>query len=210
MEKKSNMKQAMYEMFGVGSDQNDKDAPGEKTVTKTKSPVQPAKKEAVAMDKPMDKTTGKSPDTPVTNIPAKPKAEASYLAPGTVFEGNIRSVGDIEIAGEFKGNITTEGAVVLHSNIQGNVIASSLKLSGCSLTGDVSANDVVTVGAHSRVAGNVTARELVCAGQIIGDLIVSENVVLEKTAQINGNITTATIAVERGAVLKGGIEIKNA
>ena len=80
----------------------------------------------------VEKTTEKS----AAAVQTKPKAEASYLAPGTVFEGNIRSAGDVEIAGEFKGNIVTEGAVILHSSIQGNITAKSLKLSSCSLNGD--------------------------------------------------------------------------
>ena len=199
MEKKSNMKQAMYEMFGVGSDQTDKANVQSKSTEKSKPAAQPARKEAEAvMEKPMDKP----------KVQAKPQAAASYLAPGTVFEGNIRSQGDVEIAGEFKGNITTEGAVILHSSIEGNITASSLKLSSCSLTGDVAVNDAVAVGQHSRINGNITAKDLVCAGVIIGDLTIAENMTLEKTAQVTGKITTGTIAVEKGAIIRGGIEIK--
>ena len=150
----------------------------------------------------------KSMDTHAVKTPAKPKAEASSLAPGTVFEGNIRSQGDVEIAGEFKGNITTEGAVILHSSIEGNITANSLKLSSCSLTGDVVVNDAVAIGQHSRINGNVTAKDLTCAGVINGDMTIAGNMLLEKTAQVTGNITTGTIAVEKGAVIKGGIEIR--
>ena len=199
MEKKNNMKQAMYEMFGVGSDQNEKPATPSRTADKSKSAAQSAGKGTEAI---MEKTMEKA----VTA--AKPKAEASYLAPGTVFEGNIRSQGDVEIAGEFKGNITTEGAVILHSSIEGNITANSLKLSSCSLTGDVVVNDAVAIGQHSRINGNVTAKDLTCAGVINGDMTIAGNMVLEKTAQVTGNITTGTIAVEKGALIKGGIEIR--
>ena len=201
MEKKNNMKQAMYEMFGVGSDQTEKGNAEEKAAQKSKQAVQPMKKETDHM---VEKTTEKS----AAAVQTKPKAEASYLAPGTVFEGNIRSAGDVEIAGEFKGNIVTEGAEILHSSIQGNITAKSLKLSSCSLNGDVVVNEAVAVGQHSQIMGNVTAKDLVCAGRITGDLSISENMTLEKTAQITGNITTGTIAVEKGAIIKGGIEIK--
>ena len=43
---------------------------------------------------------------------------------------------------------------------------------------------------------------------IFGDMTVTGNMMLEKTAQVTGNITTGTIAVEKGAIIKGGIEIK--
>ena len=37
---------------------------------------------------------------------------ATYLAPGTVMEGTLRSKGDVEIAGTFKGDIISEGDVM--------------------------------------------------------------------------------------------------
>lgn len=202
MEKKSNMKQAMYEMFGVGSDQTETAAaPVEQ---KSRQNVSSEKKGAeIMMEKPVEKAAAK-----VSAVAAKPKAQASYFAPGTVFEGTLRSAGDVEIAGEFKGDITTEGAVILHSDIQGNITANSLKLSGCSLTGDVVINDAIAIGEHARIVGNVTAKDLVCAGQVTGDLTIAETVTLEKTAHVVGSIITGTIAVEKGAILKGGIEIK--
>lgn len=201
MEKKNNMKQAMFEMFGVGSDQSDKTGAHDKAVQKTKAAGQPAKKEADVM---LEKTSEKS----VVKVPQKPKAETSYLAPGTVFEGNIRSTGDVEIAGEFKGDITTEGTVILHSSMNGNITANSLKLSACNLTGDIVVNDVVIVGEHSGIEGSIKAKNLVCAGHINGDLSLTDNMTLEKTARVAGNIITGTIVVEKGAIIKGGIEIK--
>lgn len=203
MDKKNNMKQAMYEMFGVGSDQTEKPTPTRSVNARKedgKATAQVVKSEVGSTMEKIEKT--------VVKAETKPKAAASYLAPGTVFEGNIRSVGDVEIAGEFKGNITTEGTVIMHSSIQGNITASSLKLSNCSLIGDVVVNDAVAIGAQSKISGNVTAKDLICAGHITGDLTIAENMVLEKTAQINGNIVTGTLAVEKGAVIKGNIEIK--
>ena len=204
MEKKSNMKQAMYEMFGVGSDQT------EKTTTPTRS-ANTRKEDGKVSTQPVKSEVGSTMEKnekPVAKVETKPKAAASYLAPGTVFEGVIRSVGDVEIAGEFKGDIITEGTVIMHSSIQGNITASSLKLSNCNLTGDVVVNDTVVIGAQSKLTGNITAKDLICAGYINGDVKIAENMVLEKTAQINGNMATGTLAVEKGAVIKGSIEIK--
>lgn len=204
MDKKSNMKQAMYEMFGVGSDVNAK-------------PAQPAKEEPKPAAKPVkEEPKSRLAAQPVKEAavrkPAAPaeKPAASFLAPGTVLEGTLRSTGDIEIAGSFKGDISTEGTVVLHSDIHGNVAASSLDLKGCRLEGDVVIKGLVYISQDSVIIGNVTADELKCSGQITGDLKIKENTLLESTAKISGNVTTATIAVEKGAVINGGIEIKSA
>lgn len=204
MDKKSNMKQAMYEMFGVGSDVSAKPAQPAREAPKPKTAAQLAREEPKprAIEQPVKKAADKIPPAPVE------KPAASFLAPGTVFEGTLRSAGDVEIAGSFKGDISTEGTVVLRSNIHGNVTACSLDLNGCKLEGDVTVKGLVSIGKDSVICGNVTADELNCAGQITGDLKIKENTLLESTAKITGNVTTGTIAVMKGAIINGGIEIK--
>ena len=188
LNKKDNMKQAMYEMFGVGSDQN------EKAVHETKEESKFTPHPTVA-----------APQT-ITSTPQK--APASYLAPGTVLEGTLRSEGDVEIGGTFKGNITSKGTVILRSGIHGNITAKNLNILDCDLVGDVVVSETVTISPNSSICGNVTAKEVKCAGSITGDLNVSENTALETTAQINGNIATGYISVVKGAVICGGMEIK--
>ena len=202
MDKKSNMKQAMYEMFGVGSDVNAK--PAQPAKEEPKPAAKPAKEEpkSRAAAQPVKEAAGKP------AVPAE-KPAASFLAPGTVLEGTLRSAGDIEIAGSFKGDISTEGTVVLRSDIHGNVSACSLDLKGCRLEGDVVIKGLVYISQDSVIIGNVTADDLKCSGQITGDLKIKENTLLESSAKITGNVTTATIAVEKGAVINGGIEIKS-
>jgi len=192
MDKKNNMKQAMYEMFGVGSETA---APAAK------------KEEAFEVEAPVVERAAAPEKSSFVRTAPMPTATASYIAPGTVMEGTLRATGDVEIAGEFKGDITTDGTVILHSNIEGNLTVSSLNLSGCSLKGDVVANGLVFISVDSKVTGNITAKELQCSGKITGDVKVAENTVLEGTAQVNGNITTGTLAVARGAIIKGGIEM---
>lgn len=198
MDKKSNMKQAMFEMFGVGSDNSANAQP-----VKEEARPQPVKEEVHLQ--PAKRLADKA----AVVAPVKKPAAASYLAAGTVLEGTLQSDGDIEIAGEFKGDITTTGTVTLHSAIQGNVTASSLKLSGCKLMGDIIVNGIVFISQDSTVRGNVTAKELQCAGQVTGDLKISENTSLESTAQVNGNVVTGSISVIKGAVIRGGVEIKS-
>ena len=115
--------------------------------------------------------------------PQEPKPAASFLAPGTVFEGSLRCDGDVEIAG-------------------------SLNLAQCSLTGDVVAEGTVCVSEGSRIQGSVTAKELLCTGEITGDLKISGNTALEEKAQINGSVVTNTLSVVKGAMIRGGIEMQ--
>ena len=202
MGKKENMKQAMYEMFGVGTDLSEElqSAAEKEPEVQSVKPVEP-------LVPPVEKEEEK---TPAIRYEVKPKVPASYIAPGTVLEGTLRSTGDVEIAGDFKGDITTEGVVILHSSTKGNITAKSLNLSSCTLEGDVIISEVLTVSQTSSVRGNVVAREVVCAGQITGDLKVSENTALESSARVNGGIVTGSISVIKGAEIHGSVEIKPA
>ena len=191
MDKKSNMKKAMYEMFGVGGDGSEAASTAPAQV---KSASVEVKSAPGAEKKSVDHAPVKTPE-------ARPAA--SFLAPGTVFEGSFRAKGDIEIAGELKGDVTSEGSVLLRSNLQSNITAGSVKLTGCTLIGDITANGPVTVSEDSKVTGNITAQSLLCAGEINGDIRISGN-----TARVSGSVVTGTISVAAGAVLNGSVEMK--
>lgn len=187
MKNSDNMKQAMYEMFGVGKAPEAPAAPAKApTHTHTHAPAE---------SKPVVKA-------------AAPEAPASFLAAGTVFEGTLSARGDVEIAGDFKGSITTDGVVRLRSGIQSGITASSVELTGCVLTGDISATGLVTVDERSRVVGNISARELLCAGEVQGDLRAIDGVRLESRARVSGSIVTGAISVEKGASISGNVQIK--
>ena len=205
MDKLKNMKQAMYEMFGVGAAPEEKlvSAEEESVVEQVTPTAAQPEKESISKEEKLVE------EVPVVQVPAKPAAGATYIAPGTIMEGTLRAVGDVEVAGDFKGDITTEGTVILHSSIEGNLTVSSLALSGCTLVGDVTAVGMVAVSEDSKIRGNVTAKELHCDGQITGDLNVAGHTALDKTACITGNIKTGTLSVTRGAVLKGSVETGN-
>ena len=180
------IKQTAYELFGIGA--------GPEDGRHGKHAAQPAPQPA------------KQPAQPVA-APAPVKPAASYLAPGTVLEGQLRSEGDLELAGSFKGSITTTGTVMLRANIKSAVTAGNLNLSGCTLEGDVTVTGTVTVSEDSRITGNVTARELQCAGEINGDLNISGNTTLEEKARVNGSVVTGTMSVARGAAICGSVEM---
>ena len=187
MDKKSNMKKAMYEMFGVGGDGSEAASTAPAQV---KSASVEVKSAPGAEKKSVDHAPVKTPE-------ARPAA--SFLAPGTVFEGSFRAKGDIEIAGELKGDVTSEGSVLLRSNLQSNITAGSVKLT---------ANGPVTVSEDSKVTGNITAQSLLCAGEINGDIRISGNTQMDANARVSGSVVTGTISVAAGAVLNGSVEMK--
>ena len=132
----------------------------------------------------------------------------SFLAEGAQWEGTLRSEGDVEVSCPFHGELHAKGAVTLHAAMEGNVTAGNLTLAGCTLTGDVVCEGLLVISRDSRVCGNITTGELRCAGTVTGDITAEDTVVLESTARVNGGIVTATLAVDKGAVICGGLTIK--
>jgi len=66
----------------------------------------------------------------------------------------------------------------------------------------------VTVGPNGRVHAGIKAREVIILGQVQGNVETSDKVDLRKDAKLVGDITTARISIEDGAIFKGSIDIK--
>lgn len=201
--KTSNMKRAMFEMFGIGSDE-----PAEVLIIKEKKNATETMVARPADTVPATKAADTVPAIP-TAAPVVSLRPVSYLTADTVWEGKLRSEGDVEVAGVFRGDITAKGSVILRNTVEGNLRVGSLQLNGCTLTGDTEADELVAVSPDSCVMGRVIAHDLRCAGTITGDITIAGHITLEQTARINGSIVTNSISVAKGAVICGGVEIKN-
>ncbi len=66
----------------------------------------------------------------------------------------------------------------------------------------------VTIGPNGRVKAGIKARDVIILGQVQGNVEVSDKVDIRKDAKLVGDITTARISIEDGAVFKGSIDIR--
>ena len=67
----------------------------------------------------------------------------------------------------------------------------------------------VTIGRNGSVQANITAREVVVMGKVIGNIECTDRFDIRNEGSVTGDVTTARISVEDGAVLKGGIQVKS-
>jgi cytoskeletal protein CcmA (bactofilin family) len=67
----------------------------------------------------------------------------------------------------------------------------------------------VTVGRNGSVQANITAREVVVMGKVSGNIECSDRVDIRSEGSVTGEVSTARISVEDGAILKGGIQVKS-
>jgi cytoskeletal protein CcmA (bactofilin family) len=94
-----------------------------------------------------------------------------------------------------KGEISGSEALYIDGRIEGKITLSDNR---------------VTVGRHGTIEADITAKEVVVMGKVTGNIECSDRVDIRAEGVVNGNVTTARIIVEDGAVLKGGIQVKSA
>ena len=190
MSAKNNLNKAMFDMFGVGKEEDPKAVKSE------------GSKPAAAGEKTSHKADahGVRPTGVIGGV-----SPSTYIAPSMVIEGNIKTKGDIEIAGTLTGDVISEGMVTVRSTIKGNISGKLLHLIDCVINGDIKSSGDVIISEGSVVNGNIDAKSVSCSGKINGNVVAAGNISLDASARVDGNITAVTMVVARGASIKGNI-----
>ena len=88
---------------------------------------------------------------------------------------------------EFEGKLTFEGTVRIDGKFSGEIIST----------------DTLIIGEGAEVKANLQIGTLTCLGDYQGDAKASKAVELKAPAKVRGNITTASIVIERGVFFDG-------
>src|SRR5712671_7411249 len=67
----------------------------------------------------------------------------------------------------------------------------------------------VTIGRNGKVDASIQAKEVVVMGKVTGNIECSDRVDIRSEGSVTGDVSTVRISVEDGAVLKGGIQVRN-
>ena len=65
----------------------------------------------------------------------------------------------------------------------------------------------VTVGRNGSVQANISAREVVIMGKVTGNVECSDRVDIRSEGTLNGDVVSARISVEDGAMLRGSVQL---
>ena len=124
-----------------------------------------------------------SPSTPARpNTPAPGRAPAATRGGGAVIGPSITVKGDVSGSEDLIIQGAVHGTVKL---VQNNV----------------------TIGASGKVKADVHGKMVVVEGEVDGDLRAQEQIILRHTARVEGSISAPRVALEDGAVFRGGIEM---
>jgi cytoskeletal protein CcmA (bactofilin family) len=88
---------------------------------------------------------------------------------------------------QITGNIKTEGSIRVDGRVVGNIVTQA----------------DAAVGLGGVVEGSVDARNITVAGKVLGTLTAAQKLVLENRSVIRGDLRTARLVVDEGAVFDG-------
>lgn len=92
-----------------------------------------------------------------------------------------------------KGEITGSESVHIEGNVEGTIVLP---------------DDRVTVGPSGRVTADITAQDIVIAGEVTGTCNASDHLFVRREGSLFGDIVASRISVEDGACLTGSIDVR--
>jgi cytoskeletal protein CcmA (bactofilin family) len=126
-------------------------------------------------------------------VVSSPKVLEAALEANRLHPSVTRSVSGLGTGLEIKGSITAEEDL----QIDARVIGGPVIIEGHRLT----------VGRSAQLKAEVIARELIVYGKIEGNVNAIDRLEIKRDGEVIGDIQTARISIEDGAVFKGCIEV---
>src|SRR5689334_19409821 len=91
--------------------------------------------------------------------------------------------------------------------LRGGIIAPGAVMLSGSVTGDGDVGGMLSIAREASWEGQVRARSAVIAGKLTGGLMVEDRLEVGSAAVIKGHVTAKSLAIARGAVIEGDIQV---
>ena len=131
--------------------------------------------------------------------------ETSVITLGMTVKGDITTEGSLEILGDVNGNIDVRGKLNVTGHVTGNSKAREVFAENAKITGDVSSESSIKIGAGTVIVGNITGFSAAVAGAVKGDIDVHGPVILDSSAIVMGNIRSKSVQINNGAAIEGSV-----
>src|ERR1700687_4589224 len=92
---------------------------------------------------------------------------------------------------QFEGKLLFEGTVRIDGKFSGEIVST----------------DTLIIGEGAEVKANIQVGTLTCLGDYQGDAKASKAIELKAPAKVRGNLTTASIVIERGVFFDGSCKM---
>lgn len=127
----------------------------------------------------------------------------TIIARGMIVKGDIFAEGSLEIHGEVYGNIECSGKLFISGTVKGDSTAAEIFTDAAQMKGRLISAGILKIGEGSVIIGDVSAVSALVAGTLKGNLDAEEEVIVDKTAVVIGNIKSRFLQIDDGAVISG-------
>jgi cytoskeletal protein CcmA (bactofilin family) len=110
---------------------------------------------------------------------------------------------------DFMNPNTTDTLIGEGTTFEGRIKSeASIRIEG-GITGDIECAGDVIIGEHGVVKSNITARDVVLAGSMQGNIITKGKLTITSTGSLQGNISSASIIIEEGGLFQGNSKMES-
>jgi len=124
-----------------------------------------------------------------TSVPTSPPSNVAPLPTPSRPQGELNAL--LGKGSQFEGKLLFEGTVRIDGKFSGEIIST----------------DTLIVGEGAEVKANVQVGSFVCLGDFNGDAKASKSIDLKSPAKVHGNLTTASIQIDRGVFFDGNCKM---
>ena len=133
--------------------------------------------------------------------------ETAYIPKGTKIKGDLSTQSNLTFAGEIEGDIDSRKNVVVTGKVHGDMKCRDAEVKGASIQGNINVSQVIAFERGSSIVGNLGAGNGTIDGKVEGNLSIKEDIRICENGCVIGDITAGSISVEKGAVIKGQVNI---
>jgi len=117
-----------------------------------------------------------------------PRGAESHATPAG--SGGRASIGAATVV---RGEVSGEEDLLVEGRIEGKILLRQ---------------NALTVGAKGRVSAEVQARAVMIDGEVDGNIVAEEQIVLRRSGRVHGDLVAPRVTIEDGARFKGSIDME--
>jgi cytoskeletal protein CcmA (bactofilin family) len=82
----------------------------------------------------------------------------------------------------------------------------TVRIDGC-FRGEITSENTLIVGETGEIEATIKSTVVVVSGSVVGDIQAGKQIVLHKTARVQGDLTTPCIVMEEGSIFNGALSM---
>lgn len=129
----------------------------------------------------------------------------TYISQNTTIIGSLRTDSSIAFDGRIEGALSSEGDVHITGTVLGDVSGQDITLTEGKVKGNLHARGDIRVNGESVIVGDMAGQNIDFNGKCKGNMTFENIVTLRSESLIVGNVSSLTVGMETGAIVRGEI-----